>query len=452
LEEKERVTRPLPEPQDATPDIGESDELPEDSSPQFDPRQLPSLIRKFARLGSKKERAAMEKSIPAIQSLLAYLDHEEEINAALEAIRPYQAEFEKILCDHDAYIELAENLFDEERFRPYYFTSADIQRAFDKHGYPSPDLLQDADEDADDTILKSLLFLADKDWRPKMSLELLLVMTEYVKGNRMMEAWMLHHCSIVTGEDPTQSNAFIFFMFMHGYDAWQKETRKRGLSMIKELGLDPDQLAKMSPPELEAWLAEQNSNPELKARMAAMMEANPVQAAMSRATLIKQEMESHHLLDRPDAAHLFLSQAEVETWIPVIMEATAGFLEQHPPKNGDAPAPKAEQDDFAKIMLPLLRQMTQGVFKPERIRQVLVQLREYRLTLLERGEMQAAALAMGAITYLEREDEPEKNTFLITLTYASFTHWARLMSGYTPEVTCDEESPVPPGEEPPKAQ
>ncbi len=63
--------------------------------------------------------------------------------------------------------------------------------------------------------------------------------------------------------------------------------------------------------------------------------------------------------------------------------------------------------------------MAQAIFTPERLRSLASQLKQYRNQLFDAGERLAARWAQGAISYVEREDQPDLNTFLLTLCFAS---------------------------------
>jgi hypothetical protein len=62
-----------------------------------------------------------------------------------------------------------------------------------------------------------------------------------------------------------------------------------------------------------------------------------------------------------------------------------------------------------------MREITKGIFTPERIRRLVAELRAYRKELAAAGDKSAIMCATSAILYVEREAEPEMNSFLVNL-------------------------------------
>ena len=74
---------------------------------------------------------------------------------------------------------------------------------------------------------------------------------------------------------------------------------------------------------------------------------------------------------------------------------------------------------FEELVLPLMSEMADSIFTRARILQLIADLRKYRSERFAAGDQTTAGYAMGAINYLEREDSPGENTFLITLCWVS---------------------------------
>ena len=98
-------------------------------------------------------------------------------------------------------------------------------------------------------------------------MSLLMHLPDYVAANRPLDAWIIQHCSYLTGEEPDESNPFLFQMFSYGYDGWVAEQRGREAAMLRELGMDLSRLERMSMEEIDAWLQEQQADPAKLARM-----------------------------------------------------------------------------------------------------------------------------------------------------------------------------------------
>ena len=75
--------------------------------------------------------------------------------------------------------------------------------------------------------------------------------------------------------------------------------------------------------------------------------------------------------------------------------------------------------------------MADAIFTRDRIRELVVGLRKYRSELLTAGDKKAAALATGAINYLEPEDSPAQNSFLLALCWWSLDAAIKAMRAET---------------------
>ena len=66
-----------------------------------------------------------------------------------------------------------------------------------------------------------------------------------------------------------------------------------------------------------------------------------------------------------------------------------------------------------------MREMADSIFTRDRILELAADLRKYRSERFATGDRTTADRAMGAINYLEREDSPGENTFVINLCWVS---------------------------------
>lgn len=73
--------------------------------------------------------------------------------------------------------------------------------------------------------------------------------------------------------------------------------------------------------------------------------------------------------------------------------------------------------------------MAGAIFTPERRQQLLAQLKTYRNELFANDDKRAAGYAQAAMTYIEREDEPAKNSFLNALCIASLYRLSSTVPG-----------------------
>jgi hypothetical protein len=408
LAEDERRAAPAPE---AAPDA-------EPPSPPPDIHQITGLLR-------EKERAEFARLLAQTQPVLAYMQRQEEIESASKALEAHRAEFCRLAEDEEAYLSQVRALFAEERFAPLRFTADDVRRAFDKVGQP-PNLA--ADDRVVENLRAAILHLADQERRSQLAMELLLHLPDYVAAGRYLDGWLIQHCAYNTTDDPEESNPFLFQMFSYGYDAWAAQQHTRGAALLGELGMDLDRLQSMSLEEVDAWMQAQQADPAKKARMEALLLANPEQSAQATASLEAMERDSVKLLEREDATALLLSPEEIKPWLPRLNEWMAAVLERMGGDASEAQLEETEKQAIAEKLWPVLADMAEGIFTPERIRQLIAQLKTYRNERFAAGEKRFAGCTLGAIASLEREDDPAKNYFLNALCLASL----RRPTGATP--------------------
>ena len=396
--------------------VDDSSESSESPSPRLGLGRVASLLQLLSRKGPKSERAEFQRLLAQTQPVMEYLEREEEIEAAAKVLEAHQAKFNKLLKDEKAYLARTQALFAEERFAPLRFTAADVRRAFEQMGYPpnfSPD------DQMVQTLRGAILYLADKDRRSQLAMSLLLHLPDYVASERHLDGWLIQHCAHVTTEYPEESNPFLFQMFSFGYDAWAEEQRGRDEKFLRKVGLDPARLQNMSLDEMDAWLQAQEADPVNKARMEAAMNANPNQRAQAVAGLERMERDSIKLLEREDGAFLLLPQNDVEPWLATLCQRLESAQATLSKLSADTPPDPAATKALADMIWPAMGEMAQSIFTPERIRQLISQLRKYRSEKFAAGDRTAASCAIGAIASLEREDDPARNYFLNALCFAS---------------------------------
>jgi DNA-binding transcriptional MerR regulator len=374
------------------------------------------MLQKLARKSSsRKDRAEFEDLLARTQPILEYIKQEPAIEAASQAIAAQRADFDKLAKDEEAYLQRTRALFAEERFVPLRFTADDVRRAFDTVGQPTPG---SSDDTFVETVRKAILHLADKERRSQLAMSLLMHLPDYVAANRPLDAWILQHCSYLTGEDRDESNPFLFQMFSYGYDGWVAQQRGHEEAMLRQLGMDTSRLEGMSMEEIDAWLQEQQADPAKRARMEEVLLANPQQRAQAEANLEQLERDAHKLLEREDAAHLLLPLEDAQPWLPRLNEGWASVYEQFPDIADPSPSPAASKA-FMDAIFPMVGEMVVQLFTRERIRQLTERLRIYRNARHAAGDKQAVTLANGAIVSLGEERDPASSRFLYALGYLS---------------------------------
>jgi hypothetical protein len=389
-----------------------------------DLKALPDRLRKLAKQGSAKERKEAAELLATTEPLIDYMARREEILEADKALESHVDAFEELVEDEERYLALIRDLCAEERFARFRFTAADIQRAFDHVGQPAT---MAADERSVQTLRAAMLHIADKDRRQVLSLGLLTQLPDLVKAGRHLEAWLLRSLVAEMGDRPDEPNPFLFEMFSFGYDAWIGERQAKGAAMLRDLGIDVDRLRGMNPGEIDAWIRSQMADPANKGTLEAFFQANPGLREESMANLEIMERRATDLLAREDSRFLLLDPEEIEPWMERFNERAA--------QSGLAPSTAEDQlseEDlsrlFQEVALPLMREMAKAVFTRDRIRQLVEQLKVYRNDLHEEGEHHSFQLAMGAIRYVEREDEPGLNSFLLALCWLSLNSLGEMLA------------------------
>ncbi len=98
------------------------------------------------------------------------------------------------------------------------------------------------------------------------------------------------------------------------------------------------------------------------------------------------------------------------------MEKLRLRLEKYGPRGGEGNvAEERQQQAFSEFYLPAIQEMAKGIFTPERVRKLILDLKEYRRRLYSAGEKRAAFSATSAVHDLEPEDDPTPHALLMQL-------------------------------------
>lgn len=387
--------------------------------------ELPSLprakipLQAFRRLAGRgparvqKEFAELfDKATP----LFEYLERQAEIEGAEAKLNERWAEFEELIADGNRLADCAEALFAEECFTELRFSASDVRSAFDHVGHPGTLV---PDNETAKILRAAILHVADPERRCQLAMRLLLLLPQFVASGRYLDACLLQSVALETAEDQHESNPFLFQMFSYGYDALAAEKSAKNDSLLRQIGFDPERLRGMSLNELDEWMNSLAADPAQTAAMEAFFRENPNLREESIANLQAMERNAARLLDREDTRFLLLPPDEVLPWVPGFNEILqqAGFVPQ-------AQETALDKDACEKILmnfvLPRMREMAAAIFTPDRIRRLVADLKRYRSERFAAGDKETAMLATGAINYLEREDSPGENGFLLNLCFHSF--------------------------------
>ena len=413
VNEKERLAAIRREPEVESVEPTDWEELvPELKAGSGKPRRAGQILKALA--GSKfvKGDPELRRIFKENEALCDFIGHEDETEAALDQMKPHHKEFERLLEDTRALMDRTSELFGEESFAPLRFTAEDVQRAFENVGFPSSSA---PDEEQRGVYIKAILFVATKERREHLWRELLMRLPAYVKQGRFLEAHLIDFAAQVTGEELSEPNPFLLQMFYHGLQEWADRQQRDQAAFLKEMGVDPKS---MTLEEMEAWVANATADPSKTARLDQFLAAHP---AIRRATTDSPD-ELHRtairLLDRPGAARRLLPGEETGPWMSLLVEKFRLMMEKYNPQQTEEPLPKPTQEAaFTEHVLPAIREMAKGIFTPERIRKLVADLEDYRKELFDGGNKQEVLWAVAAVRYVEPEQEPERNAFLLNLCY-----------------------------------
>jgi SEC-C motif len=371
-------------------------------------------LKSLSRSAAAKRVPGLKKMFHEHGTLFNFLERQEEIEIATEKLKASTGEFRRLLEDEETLAQRTEQLFGEDAFAAMRFTAADVEKAFEKVGYPT----NSASTEAEAKVYReAILFLASKDLRDKLSMELLLLVPRYVEQGRMMDAHLITFAADSTADVPDDLNPFLMQMFSYGLNDWADKQKKAGHALLQELGWDP---SKSSPEELEALLAD----PAKSARVEAVIAAHPELNGRFQATVEESQRNSITLLDREDATGLLLKPEEIAPWMGLLEKTLREMMEKYGPKEGSTLSKTQQEEAFASCYLPALKEMTKGIFTPERLKKLVGDLKAYRNRLFAAGDKTALLYANGTIGYLEQEDEPALNVFLINLVARSLSKMA----------------------------
>jgi hypothetical protein len=369
------------------------------------------VFKQMTQSGFMQSDPELRRLLQGQETLLAFLGCEEEIAAATAKMEAHREEFDRLVDNEEAFDQRTRELFSEESFAPLRFTAADAETAFQKVGYPP---IAGPEEEIHKVYQSAVIFLASEERRSNLSMELMMRMPKYVDQGRFIDAHIILFVADMTAAMKDEANPFLWGMFSYGLEAWANQQGDRRAAFLRELGLHVE--ADMNPDDLDAWVAEQAADPAKNARLERLLKAHPALRSQSTAALEGAWRNAIRLLDREDAADLLLTQEEIAPWVPFLNEKLQVMIEKYGPAEEGALLSKAQQEEaFSAVYLPAVWEMTKGVFTPERIRKLVADLKAYRKELLAAREMTAAFYALGAISHIEKEDEPELNVFLVNL-------------------------------------
>lgn len=351
---------------------------------------------------------------------VAYNALREQIELAAKAMETHHTEFVALIADSDKLFDLAHRTFNDEKFKPFRYTAADVQKAFDNIGYPQtstalPLKLADIAEAA-------TWYLTDGDKRYDLAKQLLTFLPAFVAEKRFNEAHLILNTAYRMVSTPEKINFFLLEMFRFGMEAFDAQLDSSRKAFLHEIGAEPLHVDKMSVDEAESWAVKLLSDPDKKARLMAFYAANPALKNHDAAEVWRLQHSALLLLISDDAGPLRLSKEEVKPWLT---DALIGKLQPLGSKARIAFAEGREanfnviQEQITDIMIENAMDMAAKIYTHQRVKLLIDELKEYRRELSKAGRMEEVNYTQGAILALSKDDKASVNTLLVTVCFES---------------------------------
>jgi hypothetical protein len=391
------------------------------------------MLREVRRHAPPEQIQEFERLLKMTGDVVAYEEMHDEIELAMETLEAHRDEFEAL--DPEAAMDRAERLFSEEQFRPMRFTAEDVHGAFEEVGYPQR-LRALTPQDAE-PLREAILFLADEDLRRHLSRKLMMLLPEYVSARRYLDAWIIEYSAFLMLESPDKGNPFLGEMFHYGFVEWAEQVDAQPKALLEELGMDPSDITRMSPPEMETWLEAQLADPERRARFDAYMAEGSVFGDQAHAEYQQLQLASLQLLEYDEEGRFLLAPEELDPWIPTVVERLAPFTEQAMEAAQEEAGDDPEiQGILSDVVFEVAREMAPAVFTRERLDALMADLAAYSRDLTEAGDKEFALHAHLVYRDLMHEEAPGENHFLIAVCMASLlemlatlSEWAKAEKG-----------------------
>jgi hypothetical protein len=232
-------------------------------------------------------------------------------------------------------------------------------------------------------------------------------------------------------------------MLQLAYEEWGQRAAEEHEDLMRDLGIEPSALKGAGIHEMETLYEQLVADPDKQARVEAFYEAHPAFREQATAEMMQLERGALKLLERDDAERVLLSAEEVTPWLPVLQERLEPLVGQvrEAVARGEAPDPSlvaAVQEQMVKITL----EMAPAVFTPERVEQLVTDLKDYQRSLGQAGEREEAAWAYGALASVRADGPPAGKPFLLALCFASLRRVIRAAGEGTRAADAGDAEPV----------
>ncbi len=398
-------------------------------------RQVHRLSRELRNVPGDEARE-LEQQAEEIEHMARFFAMRSEIGAAMEDLEAHWEGVEAFMKDPSQPMKRATELFSDDRFADLRISVDELQQAFEVVGYPVPGPYGLDHEDMDVLFDASIHLAGDEQRRTYLAERLLMTLPDIVGEGRYQDAWLIQQSAQRLLESPESGNAFMFVMVERAMQAWEREIEGKQQSVAEELGIDVEKLRASTASELGALAEELGGDPSKRARIERFIAQEPLLQRQAQEFMRRQERDALRLLEREDADDLLLSLEELKPWVARLAErlpmlvSELGLLEP-----GVEPDPE-DVGAVRDVIGELTSEMSLAIFTPERLRRLVEELRDYRRSLMDAGEEEAARWAESALAVADSDVPPDDNLLLLSICFVSMRELLQAMS----EVSISEEA------------
>jgi len=398
-------------------------------------REVHPLSRELRNVPGDEARE-LEKQAEEIEHMARFFALRNEIEAAMEDLEAHWEGAKTFGKDPSQPMRRATELFSEDRFADLRISVDELHQAFEVVGYPVPGPYGLDDEDMDVLLDASIHLAGDEERRTYVAERLLITLPDIVAGGRYQDAWLIQQSAQRLIESPESGNAFMFVMVERAMQAWAQEIEREQQSVAEEVGIDVERLRASTASEFGALAEELGRDPSKRARIERFIDQDPLLQRQAQEFMRRQERHALRLLEREDADDLLLSLEELRPWVARLAErlpmlvSELGLLEP-----GAEPDPE-DVGAVRDVIRELTSEMSPAIFTPERLRRLVKELRDYRRSLMDAGEEEAAHWAESALAVADREGPPGDNPLLLSVCFVSLRELLQAMS----EVSISEDA------------
>lgn len=359
------------------------------------------------------EDAGLQEVVSKFKSM------EVQIETAIITMTPHRKKINEAEIDGEELLAVSDKLFAEDTFAPLRSDCEALNEAFDKVGYPDPDK-------SDPTLNRIYDLIVDENERLKMSIFLWTVYPKYVNSGRYLDAFLIERSAALLLDDTENmfSAPVIMSFYRHTYDKSPAKENRYLDAICDLLDLDKDELSAMDENERREFIMakmEENFNkPFDKEKQSKLFENHPDVEEMLMSSLEQMEKTACELLECEDAQELFLTEEEMEQWLPWMEGEPIGIDLNSLGVLGNPEFFNSEVEDMAKnSIIPGIEVLINKIFTPARIEDLYKQIDEYKGKKEAEGDEEACNCAYAALFLLSKPRAAKTSHFIFVYTYVS---------------------------------